>query len=52
LLARLEAESLWRALLMRFPDVVTWTLAGTPRVLPGKTIRGLDHLPIYLGKEF
>ena len=51
LLARLEAETLWRALLLRFPDVDSWTLGGTPRVLPGKTIHGLDHLPIYLGKK-
>ena len=51
LLARLEAETLWRALLLRFPDVDTWTLGGTPRVLPGKTIHGLDYLPIYLGKK-
>ena len=51
LLARLEAESLWRALLMRFPEVDAWTLAGTPRVLPGKTIRGLDHLPLSFRKE-
>jgi cytochrome P450 len=51
LLARLEAETLWRELLVQYPEVDSWTLAGTPRVLTGKTIHGLDHLPIYLGQE-
>lgn len=49
-LARLEAEVFWRELLMRYPEVDTWTLAGTPVLRQGKTIRGLDSLPINFGK--
>lgn len=50
-LARLEAETLWRELLLRFPDVESWQLAGTPMWRPGKTIKGLDSMPMYLGKK-
>jgi cytochrome P450 len=50
-LARLEAETLWRELLIRFPDVESWQLAGTPTWRPGKTIKGLDSMPIYLGEK-
>ncbi len=50
-LARLEAETLWRELLMRFPDVESWQLAGAPMWRPGKTIKGLDSMPMYLGKK-
>ncbi|MFM7679457.1 MAG: cytochrome P450 [Roseiflexaceae bacterium] len=50
-LARLEAETLWRELLLRFPDVESWKHAGTPMWRPGKTIKGLDSMPIYLGKK-
>ena len=50
-LARLEAETIWRELLLRFPDVESWQRAGTPMWRPGKTIKGLDSMPIYLGKK-
>jgi len=50
-LARLEAEMLWRELLLRFPDVESWKHAGTPMWRPGKTIKGLDSMPIHLGKK-
>jgi cytochrome P450 len=49
-LARLEAEVFWRALLMRYPDEDTWKLAGAPVFRQGKTIKGLDSLPINFGK--
>jgi cytochrome P450 len=51
LLARLEAETLWRELLVRFPEVDSWQLAGVPLRRPGKTIRGLESMPLSLGKK-
>ena len=50
-LARLEAETLWRELLVRFPEVDSWQLAGVPLRRPGKTIRGLESMPLSLGKK-
>lgn len=49
-LARLEAETLWRELLQRYPDVDAWQLTGSPRLRPGKTIKGLESLPVTFGK--
>ena len=49
-LARLEAEIVWHELLKRYPDVDAWQLTGTPRLRPGKTIKGLEHLPVTFGK--
>jgi cytochrome P450 len=49
-LARLEAETLWRELLKRYPDVDAWQLTGSPRLRPGKTIKGLESMPVTFGR--
>ena len=49
-LARLEAETLWRELLKRYPNVDAWQLTGSPRLRPGKTIKGLESMPMTFGK--
>jgi cytochrome P450 len=48
-LARLEAETLWRELLQRFPNVTDWQLVGPVTQRAGKTIRGLEHMPMRFG---
>ena len=50
-LARLEAETLWRELLVQYPEVDSWQLAGAPLLRPGKTIRGIEYMPLSLGKN-
>ncbi len=46
LLARVEAEVMWRELLRRFPDVESWKLTGTPKYRSGKLIKSLESLPM------
>ena len=48
-LARLEAEAVWKHLLMRFPDVESWRVDGEIIPKRGRVIRGLQTLPIQLG---
>jgi cytochrome P450 len=48
-LARLEAEAVWKHLLMRFPDVGSWKLDGEVIAKKGRVIRGLETLPMKLG---
>ena len=48
-LARLEAETLWSELLQRFPNVTDWQLVGPVTQRAGKTIRGLEHMPMRFG---
>jgi cytochrome P450 len=48
-LARLEAEAVWRHLLLRFPNVVSWSLKGEVVPKRGRVIRGLEALPMRLG---
>jgi cytochrome P450 len=50
-LARLEAETLWRELLVRYPDVDSWQQIGSAKFRPGKTIRGLETMPVILGPQ-
>lgn len=50
-LARLEAETLWRELLIRYPDVDSWQQIGSAKFRPGKTIRGLETMPVILGPQ-
>jgi cytochrome P450 len=50
-LARLEAETLWGELLAQYPDVDSWHQTGSARFRPGKTIRGLEKLPVVLGPK-
>lgn len=50
-LARLEAETLWHELLKRYPEVDSWQQAGTAKFRPGKTIRGLESLPMAIGSR-
>jgi cytochrome P450 len=50
-LARLEAETLWHELLKRYPDVDSWQQIGTSKFRPGKTIRGLESMPMVLGSR-
>jgi cytochrome P450 len=50
-LARLEAEILWRELFGRFPDVQDWHLEGPVIKRPGKTIRGLERMPMRFGQR-
>ncbi|MFM8927552.1 MAG: cytochrome P450 [Rhodoluna sp.] len=44
LLARVEAEVMWRELLKAFPDTGSWKLMGKPIYRSSKTIRSLDQL--------
>jgi cytochrome P450 len=48
-LARLEAEAVWKQLLIRFPNVKSWKLEGKSLLKNGRVIRGLETLPISLG---
>jgi hypothetical protein len=48
-LARLEAEALWCELLQRFPNVTDWQLVGPVMQRAGKTIRGLERMPMRFG---
>ena len=50
-LARLEAETLWRELFQRYPDVALWQQTESAVFRPGKTIRGLEKLPVTLGTK-
>ena len=50
-LARLEAETLWRELLIRYPEVDSWQQIGSAKFRPGKTIRGLETMPVILGPQ-
>ncbi|MFN4848354.1 MAG: cytochrome P450, partial [Rhodoluna sp.] len=49
LLARVEAEVMWRELLRRFPDVESWKLTGTPKYRSGKLIKSLESLTMDFG---
>ena len=48
-LARLEAEAVWKNLLLRFPDVSSWKVSGEVVAKRGRVIRGLESLPMSLG---
>jgi cytochrome P450 len=48
-LARLEAEAVWKHLLLRFPDVSSWKINGDVTKKRGRVIRGLESLPMNLG---
>ena len=48
-LARLEAEAVWKHLLLRFPNVASWNLNGEVIPKRGRVIRGLEALPLRLG---
>jgi cytochrome P450 len=48
-LARLEAEAVWKHLLMRFPYVSNWSIDGDVITKRGRVIRGLERLPMNLG---
>lgn len=48
-LARLEAEAVWRHLLLRFPDVANWRISGEVIAKRGRVIRGLESLPMNFG---
>jgi cytochrome P450 len=50
-LARLEAETLWRELFQRYPDIALWQQTESAVFRPGKTIRGLEKLPVTLGTK-
>ena len=49
-LARLEAEAVWKHLLLRFPNVASWRVAGDVVAKRGRVIRGLETLPMRLGE--
>ena len=49
-LARLEAAAVWKHLLMRFPNVASWKVAGDVVAKRGRVIRGLETLPMRLGE--
>jgi cytochrome P450 len=48
-LARLEAEAVWKHLLLRFPDVENWKIDGDVVTKRGRVIRGLNVLPMKFG---
>ena len=48
-LARLEAEAVWKHLLLRFPNVASWKVDGEIIAKRGRVIRGLESLPMNLG---
>ena len=48
-LARLEAEAVWKHLLLRFPNVASWKITGDIVAKRGRVIRGLESFPITLG---
>jgi cytochrome P450 len=49
-LARLEAEAVWKHLLLRFPNVASWKVGGDVVTKRGRVIRGLETLPMSLGE--
>jgi cytochrome P450 len=49
-LARLEAEAVWKHLLLRFPNVTSWNVSGDVVAKRGRVIRGLETLPMELGQ--
>ena len=49
-LARLEAEAVWKNLLLRFPDVANWKVNGEVIAKKGRVIRGLESLPMSFGR--
>jgi hypothetical protein len=49
-LARLEAEAVWKNLLLRFPDVANWKVNGEVIAKKGRVIRGLESLPMSFGQ--
>jgi len=49
-LARLEAEAVWKHLLLRFPNVASWKVNGEVVTKRGRVIRGLETLPMRLGE--
>jgi cytochrome P450 len=49
-LARLEAEAIWKHLLLRFPNVASWKVNGEVVTKRGRVIRGLETLPMRLGE--
>lgn len=51
LLARVEAEVLWTALLEAYPNTSNWQLAGVPKFRTSKLISGLDTLPMLFGEQ-
>ncbi len=48
-LARLEAEAVWKHLLLRFPNVTSWKITGDVIAKKGRVIRGLESLPMNFG---
>ena len=48
-LARLEAEAVWKHLLLRFPNVTSWKITGDVIAKRGRVIRGLESLPMNFG---
>jgi cytochrome P450 len=48
-LARLEADAVWKNLLLRFPNVASWKVDGEIIAKRGRVIRGLESLPMNLG---
>lgn len=48
-LARLEAEAVWKHLLLRFPNVASWKITGDVIAKRGRVIRGLESLPMNFG---
>jgi cytochrome P450 len=49
-LARLEAEAVWKNLILRFPDVANWKVNGEVIAKKGRVIRGLESLPMSFGQ--
>ena len=50
-LARLEAEIVWRELLKRYPAIEDWEQNGQAIRRRGKTLKGLEKLPMRLTKS-
>jgi hypothetical protein len=48
---KLEAEAVWRSLLMRFPDVGAWKLDGEVVAKKVRVVRGLESLQMKFGPE-
>lgn len=48
-LARLEAEAVWKHLLLRFPNVTSWKITGDVIAKRGRVIRGPESLPMNFG---
>jgi cytochrome P450 len=49
-LARLEAEAVWKHLLLRFPNVASWKVGEEVVTKRGRVICGLETLPMSLGE--